>query len=183
MDPFTLWWKRVLDVQRPYRWNLRRLHPGFTLDIGCGLGRNLGHIDGNGVGIDHNPEMVAVARARGLRAYTPDEFAASEFARPQSFDSVLGAHVLEHMTIDAAVDLVRPYLEYVRRDGKAIFMTPQERGFRSDPTHVAFCDFDALDGLLDRLGLTRDRAYSFPLPRMAGRVFTYNEFVVVARCS
>jgi len=24
------WWKRILDVQAPYRWNLRRLNPGFT---------------------------------------------------------------------------------------------------------------------------------------------------------
>src|SRR4051794_27828148 len=62
----TVWWKRWLDVQRPYRWNLRRLEPGFTLDIGCGLGRNLSHLGGDGVGIDHNEESVATARARGL---------------------------------------------------------------------------------------------------------------------
>ena len=37
----TARWKRVLDVQAPYRWNLRRLGLGFTLDIGCGIGRNL----------------------------------------------------------------------------------------------------------------------------------------------
>ena len=42
-------------------------------------------------------------------------------------------------------------------------------------------DIDALDNLLDRLGLVRDVARSFPFPRAAGRVFTYNEFVVVAR--
>ena len=36
-----VWWKRALDVQAPYRWNLRRLKPGFMLDVGCGLGRNL----------------------------------------------------------------------------------------------------------------------------------------------
>ncbi len=32
-------WKRYLDVQAPYRWNLSRLNLGFTLDVGCGIGR------------------------------------------------------------------------------------------------------------------------------------------------
>jgi hypothetical protein len=33
----------------------------------------------------------------------------------------------------------------------------------------------------ERHGLTVERAYSFPFPRMAGKVFTYNEFVMVGR--
>ena len=46
--------------------DLRRLHLGLTLDVGCGLGRNLYAL--RGVGVDHNPEAVAVAaaNARGL---------------------------------------------------------------------------------------------------------------------
>ena len=35
------WWKQLLDVQRPYRANLRRLDMGFVLEVGCGIGRNL----------------------------------------------------------------------------------------------------------------------------------------------
>src|SRR5215468_2590796 len=70
-------WKRWLDVQAPYRWNLRRLSPGFTLDIGCGIGRNLLHLAGDGVGIDHNAHSVEIARSRGLAAFTPGEFQAS----------------------------------------------------------------------------------------------------------
>ena len=60
------WWRRLFDVQAPYRWNLRRLELGFTLDVGCGIGRNLLHFEGRGVGIDHNPASVDVARSRGL---------------------------------------------------------------------------------------------------------------------
>src|SRR5438477_5904865 len=89
-----VWWKRLLPVQAPYRWNLRRLKLGSTLDVGCGIGRNLIHLGGDGVGIDHNPSSVAVARAAGLRAFTPEEFLASPFAAPRSFDSLLVAHVL-----------------------------------------------------------------------------------------
>ena len=36
------WWKRLVPVQAPYRFNVRRLCPGLTLEIGCGIGRNLG---------------------------------------------------------------------------------------------------------------------------------------------
>src|SRR5207247_11057189 len=61
-------WKRWLDVQAPFRWNLRRLDPGFTLDIGCGIGRNLLHLRGHSVGVDTNEHCVRTARARGLVA-------------------------------------------------------------------------------------------------------------------
>src|ERR1051326_466861 len=86
-------WKRILDVQAPYRWNLRRLHLGSTLDIGCGIGRTLLHLGRGAVGLDHNPHSVAVAVSRGLTAFTPEEFQRSPFCRDGAFDSLLVAHV------------------------------------------------------------------------------------------
>lgn len=174
-------WKRWLDVQAPYRWNIRRLGLGRTLDVGCGLGRNLGHLHGSGVGVDHNAASVAVARQRGLQAYTPEEFLAGPHARPGSFDSLLAAHVVEHMTEPAALDLLRTYLPFVRPGGKIVLITPQERGYTTDATHVRFCGFPEVAGLCAALGLTMARQYSFPFPRIAGRVFPYNEFVTLAR--
>jgi SAM-dependent methyltransferase len=88
----SAWWKRLLDAQAPYRWNLRRLNMGFTLDIGCGIGRNLINLDGNGIGIDHNPKSIEIAKSRGLQAFTADEFNASSFNAPGSFDSCRGTH-------------------------------------------------------------------------------------------
>ena len=99
-------WKRALNTQAPYRWNLRRLDLGYVLDIGCGIGRNLGHLDGNGVGVDVSPTSIAEARARGLVAYTAEEFPTSPDAQPERYDSLLFAHVLEHMTHAEASDLV-----------------------------------------------------------------------------
>jgi len=174
------WWKRWLDVQAPYRWNLRRLEPGFVLDVGCGLGRNLAHLDGNGVGIDHNPTCLDAARARGLSVYAPDDFAASPDARPERFDSLLASHVLEHLPADDAADLLATYLPYVKADGRVIVITPQEAGQRSDPTHVTYFDPERTGRVLAELGWRVRREQSFPLPRAAGRVFRHNEFVVVA---
>jgi SAM-dependent methyltransferase len=174
------WWKRWHDLQAPYRWNLRRLEPGFVLDLGCGLGRNLAHLDGHGVGVDHNPACLDAARARGLTVYSPDEFAASPDARLERYDSLLASHVLEHLPAAGAVDLLATYLPYVKRTGRVIVITPQEAGQRGDPTHVTYFDSGSMRRLLAGLGwrVTIDR--SFPLPRPAGRVFRHNELVIVA---
>ena len=176
-----VWWKRWLDVQAPYRWNLRRLELGRTLDVGCGIGRNLLHLGGRGVGVDHNPHSVALARRRGCSAYTPEEFLATPDAQPGGFDSLLFAHVLEHMNSSEATALVGRYLGYLRPQGRVALIAPQEAGYRSDETHVEFMDFAALRRVLEAHGLAWERSYSFPLPRPCGRVFVHNEFVVIGR--
>jgi 2-polyprenyl-3-methyl-5-hydroxy-6-metoxy-1,4-benzoquinol methylase len=174
----SVWWKRVVDVQAPYRWNLRRHRLGSVLEIGCGVGRNLAHLQGRGVGIDHNAAAVEIARARGLRAYLPEEFARESQPR---FDSLLCSHVLEHMSEPEASALLAEYLVRLKPGGTVLLITPQERGFASDPSHVAFMDFAALRRILANVGLHFEREYSFPFPRQAGHVFRYNEFVCVGR--
>lgn len=175
----SIWWKRWLDVQAPYRWNLRRLKLGKVLDVGCGIGRNLASVDG--VGIDHNPASVAVARERGLTALTPEEFQQSAHSRLGSFDSLLFAHVIEHLAEGEARGLVAHYLPYLKKKGRLVFITPQKLGFASDPTHVRFTGFAELRALCEPLGLTPEREFSFPFPALLGRLFKYNEFVVLAR--
>ena len=173
-------WKKLLWVQLPYRWNIRRLHRGLTLEIGCGIGRNLLHLAGHAVGVDHNPESVAIARSRGLEAFTPSQFEASPFCITGRFDGLLLAHVAEHMTATDAAQLLGKYLALLRAGGQVTIITPQERGFRSDPTHVEFLGFDELRQIADASGLRTVLQYSFPFPRWAGRWFTYNEFVSVS---
>jgi SAM-dependent methyltransferase len=174
-------WKRWLDVQAPYRWHLRSLRLGRVLDVGCGIGRNLLHLGGEGVGVDPNARAVERARERGLLAYTPEAFASAREAAPGAFDALLCAHVVEHMTFAEAAQLLRGYLPYLRVGGRVVLITPQEAGFRSDPTHVEAFDFAKLAALFTELGLAAERSYSFPLPRPAGRLFPHNEFVALAR--
>ncbi len=174
-------WKRVVDAQAPYRWNIRRLNLGHTLDVGCGIGRNLAHLGGNGVGVDHNPDSVQACRAQGLEAYTIEDFLASEHAQPDAFDSMLAAHLLEHLEEPDARKIMEMYLPYLRPGGTVVFITPQERGYASDATHVRFVGFAESAAMATALGLTVQRQYSFPFPRVAGKVFTYNEFVTIAR--
>jgi SAM-dependent methyltransferase len=173
-------WKRWLDVQAPYRWNLRRLRLGRTLEVGCGIGRNLLHLGPAAVGVDPNPHAVETARARGCRAFAPDAFRASAEAR-EPFDALLVAHVLEHMRRDQARALLLEYLPFLRGGARVVLIAPQEAGFRSDPTHVEWLDLAALGALLEGAGCALERAYSFPLPRIAGRFFPHNEFVAIGR--
>lgn len=172
-------WKRW--VPNPYRAHLRRLRPGFVLDLGCGLGRNLGYLDGRGVGVDVNLELVRRSRERGFEAFSPVEFAASPYARPGRFESLLLSHVAEHLGLEDTGALVLTYAPYVRRGGRLILITPQEAGYRSDPTHREFMDFRRLREVCRRAGFAVERTYSHPFPRPAGRFFVYNEFVCVGR--
>jgi SAM-dependent methyltransferase len=174
-------WRRWADPQRPYRWNIRRLGLGRVLDIGCGVGRNLAHLDGNGVGVDHNPASVAAARSLGLVAYTTPEFTTSVDAVPGSFDSLLFAHVLEHMTPAEATALVQQYRGFLRPTGRVVVICPQERGQSSDATHVTFMPPDLIGSVLDGAGVRVERDLSFPFPRLVGRWFTHNETIVIGQ--
>ncbi|MGZ4671359.1 MAG: class I SAM-dependent methyltransferase [Ilumatobacteraceae bacterium] len=174
------WWKRL--VPNPYQWNIRRRATGRVLDVGCGIGRCLDFVRPRGVGVDPNEAAIAVCRQKGHEAYTPDEFAtAHPPAGGRSFDTLLCSHVLEHLDEPTGVALIESYLPYLRDDGRVVLITPQERGQRSDPTHVRLMDAAALQSFAEQCHLRIEQMSSFPLPRLFGRWFIYNETVTVAR--
>lgn len=176
------WWKKILPVQAPYRWNLRRRLTGRVLDVGCGNGRNLRWFSPDSVGVDHNPELVEACRRQGLQAYTSDEFFADpELSAPGRFDGLLAAHLIEHLTPEVATSVLASYLPSVRVGGSVLFVTPQERGYASDPTHLTFTDFASLAVISADLGLHQEKQYSYPFPRRLGNLFIYNEFNHLAR--
>ncbi|MBC7590508.1 MAG: class I SAM-dependent methyltransferase [Salinibacterium sp.] len=173
-------WKKILHVQAPFRAHIRHLALGRTLDVGCGTGRNLHYLNKGSVGVDHNPFSIQTARDAGLTAYTSEEFFATGATPLASFDSMLSAHVVEHLEPQEAIEILGSYVPYIKPGGKVVFITPQERGYASDATHVAFSDLVTLRKLSEQLGLRPARAYSFPFPRFVGKFFTYNEFVHVS---
>ncbi|WP_404391266.1 class I SAM-dependent methyltransferase [Humibacillus xanthopallidus] len=175
-----VWWKRILPVQLPYRLNIKRQRLGRTLDIGCGIGRNMKALSPDSLGIDHNTQSIEIAKREGMRAMTVEEFLASDEARPASFDGFLIAHVLEHMDEDHGRELLRTYLPYLRPGGSVFIVCPQEVGYRSDPTHVRFTTGEDIERVCREVGLTPQSNFSFPFPRPLGKVFIYNEFCVKA---
>lgn len=173
-------WKKLLDVQRPYRWNLGRLKLGKTLDVGCGIGRNLGNLSKDSVGVDHNKHSVNVAKEAGYNAVTVDEFMKDKKKYgKESFDSMLLAHVLEHMSTDEGIEIIKSYLPYVK--DKVVVICPQQKGFKTDDTHTNFLTHEDIYAIMVRSGLKVKKVYSFPFARPAGHVFKHNETVVVAQ--
>ncbi len=171
--------RRLFEPQRLYRRRMRTMRPGFMLDVGCGIGRTLSFVDGHGVGIDTNPACVAAARRRGFVALSPDDFGDDR----RSFDSVVFAHVLEHLGFDDAVEIVRRYAPRALPAGQVIIISPQQRGQRSDPTHLTLIGSDELVELARRCDLRLESVRSFPVPRRWGAWFTHNETIAVLRRS
>lgn len=175
-----VWWKKFFRVQAPYQWHLKHQDLGRTLDVGCGIGRNLATLGSSSVGVDHNEEAVLEARALGHNALTVEEWEKSEHRREASFDGILLAHVIEHLDREESIAILNDYLPYLKPGGKVFFICPQERGYASDETHIRFTDFDALRDLCEATGLTPVRQRSFPFPRKLGKTFIYNEFCLLA---
>ena len=156
---------------------------GFVLEVGCGIGRNLLSLRKIGIeaiGVDHNAHSVEEAVRRGFNALTVETFNSMYSDKKRQFDTLLVSHVLEHMTKLEAANLISFYLPYLKQQGRIIVITPQEKGFSSDSTHIEFMNFDIVSEVLEQSDLTIVEKYSFPLPRFFGKLFTHNEFVIVA---
>ena len=176
-------WKRILNVQAPYGWNVRRVCEGTVLDVGCGIGRNLTHLRGRGTGVDHNVEAVRMAREKGLRAYSDHEFFGAFNPMQDSWDTLLVAHVLEHMDDATADALLSSYLPFIKDEGRLVMVCPQEWAYARDATHLRWVDSARLAAHARTHGFHVVRSYSFPWTRSMGKWAPYGEFVVVAERS
>jgi len=173
----------MFDAQRPYRYHIQSLNLGPVLEIGCGIGRNLINlgIRSQDIGVDHNLTSVNECNQRGLTSFIPNDFFSSAYAIPHSFDALLVAHVMEHLNENEAIDLVKTYRPFVKNDGKIVVITPQEAGFFSDPTHVTMMDHERVSKILKEFCGTNIKQYSFPFPKIVGKVFKYNENISIGK--
>lgn len=174
-------WKSRLDVQMPYRKKLQGLKLGKTLDIGCGVGRNLKALPAGSVGIDHNNHMIKHLTGRGFKAYTTKDFLKLKNSNGAKFDSLLFAHIIEHLTLGQSKDMIEGYLKYLKKGGRVVIICPQKKGFSKDSTHITFHDRESITGLLSGLGLRVINKHSFPLPEYFGGIFAPNEYWVIAQ--
>jgi SAM-dependent methyltransferase len=173
-------YKKILRSVNPYRLHIRKICVGRVLDIGCGIGRNLGYLSRpDALGIDHNTVAITLAQAAGFTTLTPTQYELEQEKYMESFDTLLISHVLEHLTESESISLLSSYLPAVKTGGRVIVICPQERGQASDPTHRTFLDHEAISLLFDTSGVSQIKHGSFPFPSWFGRFYVYNETVVM----
>jgi 2-polyprenyl-3-methyl-5-hydroxy-6-metoxy-1,4-benzoquinol methylase len=167
--------------QGPYRTHLKGLRLSRVLDVGCGAGRNLKALSPESVGIDHNPMLVEACIAKGLNAFSTEQFLRNQSKHIGQFHSILISHVAEHMSQSEFVQMLSTYKKFLSPGGRVVVICPQEKGYETDSTHVHFMDFESIQKSLKMADFTIASRYSFPFPRWVGKWFPFNEFVVIGR--
>ena len=161
---------------------------GPTLDFGCGVGGLLEMLPPGSMGMEYNPASVAYCRARGLDVTWYDGYAddwrLSGLPSGRRFESMVISHVLEHL--DTPMDVLHALLDAARGVGvrNVLVIVPGAAGFRIDPTHRTFVDYEQL-GCASVIRDTNFRVFSrnyFPVnQRWVGTWFPHHELQVSYR--
>lgn len=144
-----------------------------VIDIGCGRGELLEMLAARGlrvIGIEPDPGMVAEGRARGI---TVHEAYAADWLREQpdrSLGSIFTAHVVEHLELDALIEMLELAERKLKPGGVFIAETPNPaslivlgNSYILDPTHVLPLHPSLLSFLFESAGF-RDIRLKFYAP-------------------
>jgi SAM-dependent methyltransferase len=116
-----------------------------VLDLGCGRGEwleLLGDHDVPAYGIDSNDRFVEENRERGLDVRHEDALAHLRGLPESSVAAVSAFHLIEHLEVEALIELIDGALRVLRPGGLLILETPNPTNlevgastFHIDPTH------------------------------------------------
>jgi SAM-dependent methyltransferase len=134
----------------------------FLIELGCGRGEFLEAAQRSGkraLGVDIDPGMIAETRSRDLEAVEQD---AIEFLRTtaEEPDALFAAHLIEHLTVEDALELLNAACHRIRPGGVLVVVTPNPQclaiilsDFWNDPTHVRPYTIPLLEFLARQAGL------------------------------
>jgi SAM-dependent methyltransferase len=117
-----------------------------VLDLGCGRGELLTLLKDKGIpatGVDTDPSMVVDAATRGLDIRHADAVTFLRDQAPGTFGSIIATHLLEHLDLDAMIELLELAATRLRPGGVLIAETPNPaslivlgNSYILDPTHI-----------------------------------------------
>ena len=97
-----------------------------VLDVGCGRGEFLALLKARGIaakGLDLNPEMVEVCRARGLDATTADARSYLQSVPDESLGGLIAVQVIEHLEPAYLTQMLALAFDKVRPGGRVVLET------------------------------------------------------------
>ena len=131
--------------------------PGYTLDLGCGIGDFL-RFNKGAVGVDINSECVKYCLSEGLNAVRMEidqlPFKASEF------DSLIMDNILEH--IENPNRILSEVYRVLNQSGRLIIGVPGRNGYKVDPDHKVFYDEKSLSSKLIEFGFSHVETFYTP---------------------
>ncbi len=163
----------IMSRQKIYLPYLKRCQQ--ILDIGCGRGEFLELLKKEGItarGIDLNPAMVASCRQQGLDVEEAEAIAYLSNTPPDHYDGIFCAQVIEHLSWDDLLHLLKLSHEKLAPGGILIMETINPQclttfcgAFYLDPTHTKPVHPLTLQFACKALGFSEaDILYTSPYP-------------------
>jgi 2-polyprenyl-3-methyl-5-hydroxy-6-metoxy-1,4-benzoquinol methylase len=136
-----------------------------VLDVGCGRGEFLDLLKETGIsakGLDLNPEMVEVCRARGLDATTADARSYLQGIPDESLGGLIAVQVIEHLEPAYLTQMLALAFDKVRPGGRVVLETINPacwvaffESYIRDLTHVKPIHPETLQYLLQANGFSK----------------------------
>ena len=133
-----------------------------VLDLGCGLGAMMRTLRAAGkkvTGIEGDPEVVDNLRAEGFsveQGWIPRDLDKLSDVR---FDGVFMGHIVEHLSTEQALEVLRWVADHIADGGTIVVQTPDlandlvcKTNFWLDPTHVRPYPVSLLTSMLESSG-------------------------------
>jgi 2-polyprenyl-3-methyl-5-hydroxy-6-metoxy-1,4-benzoquinol methylase len=136
---------------------------GKIYDLGCGMGEFLSFCKSKNreaIGIDSNVHLVDICKNKGLNAVVDNVISPASIN--EQIQNVLIDNVLEHLDNDALNIFFENSTKYIQKGGFLIVIIPDKKGFKKDPTHITFVNYNILKEKCDMFNLKIKSQFSHP---------------------
>lgn len=140
-----------------------------VLDIGCGRGYFLDLLqskDIHGVGIDSDPELIAICKKNGHEAYVDDGNHFLSQLDNGNLDGIFAGHIIEHLNLSAKIGFLEQCYDKLNDNGVLLLETPNTTSvyvmhnlYYLDPTHEKPLFPEALKHLAEIVGFEIINSY------------------------